>query len=98
MTQKRTYKVLAAIQKHDGSGEWFMKIGTGFLNRDNSINLFIDAIPVSGKSGVKLQIRELDERDLAQREAYRANNAIAASRAATADPSLGSTASESIPY
>lgn len=75
MVQKKMYKVLTPIQKHDGTGSWFMKIGSGFTNKDDSINLYVDVIPVGiapGK-GMTLQIRELDENDLRQREASRAN-------------------------
>jgi hypothetical protein len=70
---KRSYKVLAAIPKHDGTGEWFMKVGSGYTNRDESINLYIDAVPLGGTKGLRLQIRELDANDIARREAYRAN-------------------------
>jgi len=75
VVQKKMYKVLTPIQKHDGTGSWFMKIGSGFTNKDDSINLYVDVIPVGiapGK-GMTLQIRELDENDLRQREASRAN-------------------------
>jgi len=74
--QKKMYKVLTPIQKRDGSGSWFMKVGNGFTNKDDSINLYVDVIPVGiapGK-GMTLQIRELDDNDLRQREASRAGN------------------------
>lgn len=76
MLQKRRFKVLAALPRTDGQGEWFMRIGNGFENKDGSINVYLDVIPVSGNGsgkGLKLQIRELDENDLRQREAHRAN-------------------------
>lgn len=75
MVQKRMYKVLTPIPKRDGTGSWFMRIGNGFTNKDNSINVYLDAIPVGiqpGK-GMTLTIKELDENDLRQREAHRAN-------------------------
>ena len=34
----------------------FRRIGTGFVNRDASLNIFLDALPVSGK----LHIRDAD--------------------------------------
>lgn len=42
-----------------GSGEktkdkWWTRIGIGFVNRDNSINVVLDAIPLNGR----LQIRD----------------------------------------
>ena len=34
----------------------FRRVGTGFVNRDASLNVFLDALPVSGK----LHIRDLE--------------------------------------
>lgn len=74
--QKKMYKVLTPITKRDGQGSWFMKVGSGFTNKDDSINLYLDVVPVGiapGK-GMTLQIRELDENDLRQREQARTSN------------------------
>jgi hypothetical protein len=65
--QKRTFKVLAAIPKRDG-GHWWMRCGAGHTNKDDSINVYLDAIP----RDLKFTLRELDEEDLKRREAYRA--------------------------
>jgi hypothetical protein len=84
--EKKMYKVLTPIPKRDGSGSWFMKVGNGFTNKDNSINVYLDVIPVGiqpGK-GMTLTIMELDERDLKQREANRMKSSTAG-RPATAD-------------
>ncbi len=69
---KKTYKVLAMISKKDGGTHW-MRIGTAYQNKDDSINAYVDAFPREGK----LQIRELDEEDLRQRESGRAASATA---------------------
>ena len=61
---KRTFKVMAAIAKHDG-GHWWMRCGTGYMNRDNSINIYLDAMTRE----MKFTLRELDEEDLKRREA-----------------------------
>ena len=91
--QNKMYKVLTPITKRDG-GSWFMKIGSGYTNKDSSINLYLDAVPVGvapGK-GMTLQIRELDEADLRQREARRSGGEHAA-------PSATAThASEGVPF
>jgi hypothetical protein len=71
--EKRTFKVLAAIPKRDG-GHWWMKLGDGHTNKDDSINVYLDAVP----RDLKFQLRELDEDDLRRREAYRAAQAAAA--------------------
>jgi hypothetical protein len=85
--QKKMYKVLTPILKRDGQGSWFMKVGNGFTNKDDSINVYLDVIPVGiapGK-GMTLQIRELDENDLRQREASRASY----SRGTLGGPGIG---------
>jgi hypothetical protein len=102
MTQKKIYKVLTPIQKRDG-GTWFMKIGSGYTNKDDSINLYLDAIPVSGPpgKGMTIQIRELDENDLRQREANRAGygrTGAGGDAASTTGPTHALGASESVPF
>lgn len=66
MLQKQTFKVLAAIPKRDG-GHFWMRCGTGHTNKDDSINVYLDAVP----RDLKFTLRELDEEDLRKREAYR---------------------------
>ncbi|MEO7730912.1 MAG: hypothetical protein ABIY55_08075 [Kofleriaceae bacterium] len=70
MLQKKTFKVLAAIPKRDGT-QWWMKCGSAHTNKDDSINVYLDAVP----RDLKFQLRELDEEDLRRREAYRAGAA-----------------------
>lgn len=72
MQDKRIFKVLAPISKPEG-GTYWIRCGTGHLNRDNSINIYLDVMP----RDFKLTLRELDEEDLRRREAYRANQAAA---------------------
>ena len=67
--QKRTFKVLAAIPKRDG-GHWWMRCGAGHTNKDDSINVYLDAVP----RDLKFTLRELDDEDLRRREAYRATH------------------------
>ena len=95
MTQKKMYKVLVSIPKHDGTGEWSMRVGNAFENRDGSMNAYLDAVPthLNPKGGITLHIRELDERDLQQREAYRV-----AKQNRTASPAQPSSAAESLPF
>jgi len=70
--QKKMYKVLAPIQKQNNQGTFFMRVGSGYTNKDDSINLYLDVIPCGLEAGkLKLQIRELDENDLRQRETSR---------------------------
>jgi hypothetical protein len=61
---KKMMKVLCPIDKSDGSGAYWIRVGTAFLNRDQSINLYLDVLPKNGR----LQVRELDEDDLRERD------------------------------
>ena len=67
--QKKMYKVISAMEKK-GGGTYWMRIGSAFTNRDDSINLYLDAMPApNGNSRrYELQIRELDAEDLRRRE------------------------------
>jgi hypothetical protein len=62
------FKVISPIERRDGSKFW-MRCGSAFTNKDDSINVYLDAVPV-GK-GVTLQLRELTEEDLREREQRR---------------------------
>jgi len=42
---------------------WWLRIGSAWINADGSTNVYLDAYPTNGK----LQIRDLDERDLKPR-------------------------------
>jgi hypothetical protein len=82
---KRSFKVLAAIPKHDG-GHWWMRCGSAHTNRDNSINVYLDVIP----RDFKFTLRELDEEDLRKREVYRANAGTGAPGSAEPAPTATS--------
>ena len=62
--QKRMYKVLCPIERKDG-GTYWMRLGTGFTNKDDSLNIYLDAMPTKL---THLQIRPMDEEDLRRRE------------------------------
>ena len=57
--QSTMKKVLSPTEKKNG-GTYWLRIGSAFINRDGSTNVYLDAYPTNGK----LQIRDLDERDL----------------------------------
>ena len=56
--QKKNNKVVFALTERDGKTHW-TRVGVAWPNRDGSLTLQLDAIPVSGK----LQVREPQERD-----------------------------------
>ena len=55
------FKVLCPMESRTGH-KWWMRMGSAFTNKDNSINLYLDAIPT--KPGSHLQLRELTEEDM----------------------------------
>jgi len=55
---RKRFNVINPIERKDGKTSW-LKIGVGFPNKDNSINLYLDALPTNGR----LQLREADEDD-----------------------------------
>lgn len=89
------FKVLSAIERRDG-GTFWMRVGSGFTNRDNSVNIYLDVIP----KNFQLQLRELDEEDLRRREAHRAEASGASGDAMTppAPPPPGGTAETGLPF
>jgi hypothetical protein len=81
--QKQMFKVLTKVETK--TGHFWSRIGTGFRNRDDSINMLLHAMPFNGE----IQLRELDEEDLKRREEYasRANSRVPGAVAATShDP------------
>lgn len=96
MLQNKTFKVLAAIPKREG-GHWWMKCGSAHTNKDDSINVYLDAVP----RDLKFTLRELDEEDLRRREAYRAKLADPGAPAADGYRGLqggAATASGTVPF
>jgi hypothetical protein len=59
MYQQRStmLKVLCPVEGRNGKTFW-IRVGNAFVNRDGSINIYLNAYPMSGK----LQLRALDER------------------------------------
>jgi hypothetical protein len=56
--------VFAVVERGPGKSFW-VRVGVGFVNRDGSITLKLDAIPVNGT----LQVREWESRDDGARRA-----------------------------
>ena len=72
--QKRMFKVITPIDKKDG-GKYWMRVGSGFTNKDDSINIYLDAIPLGQGKEVTLQLREMTEEDFRRNNERR--NAVA---------------------
>lgn len=72
---KKMYKVLSPRDKN-GGGTYWMRVGSAFTNRDDSINLYIDAVPAPNPktNNYQFQIRELNDEDLRRRDEYNASH------------------------
>ncbi len=55
----KMFKVLCPVERKDG-GTFWMRVGSAFPNKDQSINLYLDALPLGHN---KLQIREMEDED-----------------------------------
>ncbi|MBX3248498.1 MAG: hypothetical protein KF901_15080 [Myxococcales bacterium] len=69
MNEKKSHKVVFALTERQGKTYW-MRVGVAWPNRDGSLTLQLDAIPISGK----LQVREPEVRDEAPWEPRRRPN------------------------
>ncbi len=56
--QKNIKAVYTVVERGQGKSFW-VRIGVGFTNRDGSLNLRLDAIPINGT----LQVREWEPYD-----------------------------------
>jgi hypothetical protein len=50
--EKRFQAVYAVVPKSDGK-DLFLRVGSAFPNRDGSLTLLLDAVPISGKLHVR---------------------------------------------
>lgn len=51
--KKTRLNVFTPVEKKDSKTFW-LRVGTAFTNKDGSINVYLDAVPLNGK----LQLRE----------------------------------------
>ena len=52
-------KVLCPLQNEKTGKTYWMRLGSAYVNRDGSYNVYLDAYPANGR----LQIRDLDDKD-----------------------------------
>ena len=90
MLGKKMFKVISPIEHKDGTTHW-MRVGSGFPNKDASINIYLDAVP----KDLKFQLREMTEEDFRTSESRRnARNGTSGE----APPSQASSANEPLPF
>lgn len=46
--------VFTVLERGDGKKSYWLKIGTAWVNKDRSLSVYLDALPINGK----LQVRE----------------------------------------
>jgi hypothetical protein len=71
------FKVITPIDRRDG-GKFWMRLGSAYVNKDNSINVYIDAVPVAptkDSQGLTLQLRELTDEEMRERNEKKASYA-----------------------
>ena len=89
---KKMFKVISPITNNKGETVYWMRIGNAFTNKDDSLNIYLDALPRT----FQLQLRELDEEDLRRRESHRNGSARGSQSANERSSSAG--AADPAPY
>ena len=67
---KKRWKVICPIEKKDGTGTHWARLGVAYGNKDESINLYLDSLPMNGR----LQLREWTEEELRERDLRRSSS------------------------
>lgn len=89
-TDRKRWDVITIREREGSDKKYWMKIGTAFVNRDGSFNLFLDAMPLDGKLHVR-EHKEFEEKHQAGNGAGavaepRGNDARRQLRGKTPDP------------
>ena len=74
--QKKTFKVISPVERRDGGGKWWMRCGIAYVNKDESINVYLEALPLMGNAkgdGVTLQLREFTAEEMRERAEKKAS-------------------------
>ena len=95
--QKQMFKLLSPMKRKDG-GTWWLRAGTGFRNQDNSINIFLDALPLQAGGECRFQLRAYDEDDLRKADERRGDPAAGALAAASPPRSPAGVGTDSVPF
>jgi hypothetical protein len=97
--QKRMFKVISPIEMK-GGGTYWLRCGTGFVNKDNSINVYLDAMPLRTKDGegVTLQLREFTDEELRERADKKATYAARGTLNFPSPNTNGPAQADSVPF
>jgi len=101
--QKEMFKVISPIEKH-GGGTYWLRCGIGYRNKDDSLNLYIQSLPVNTGTHkeLQLQVRLMTDEDFAPRNGASNGNGNGATRAAFhlphTNPTTESVAADGVPF
>jgi hypothetical protein len=72
-TESRGWKaVYTIVERPGGEKKKWVRIGNAFVNRDQSINVKLDAVPVNGA----IHIRDIDEEEIERSRQWREQRAL----------------------
>lgn len=73
MINGKMYKVMFPVDGPDGKATHWLRLGTAFTNKDESLNAYLDSLPVSmfASKQLRLVIREYSEEDLRRRDDFK---------------------------
>ena len=58
MSETQIKDVYTIIEQGDEEKGRWVRIGVGFVNRDDSINILLDALPMNGRLNVRNRVRK----------------------------------------
>ena len=73
MAEKAKFKVLYHIKKETRDGEektFFNRCGRGFVNKDGSINLFIESLPTGLNEETAFNLRDYEPKEKKERATF----------------------------
>jgi hypothetical protein len=94
------FKVISPIEKRDG-GKFWLRCGQAYVNKDNSINVYLDAMPLVAPKdgqGVTLQLRELTEEELRERAEKKATYSTRGTLDFNHAPATSAAGADSVPF
>lgn len=66
--------VFVISEREDEAGPYWSKVGVAFVNKDNSLNVILDAVPIAGK--LHIRDRKVKEPFQNQRRRYEKTNQL----------------------
>lgn len=61
MENKKRFNVYSIAQKNNANGAIWARAGTAFTNRDGSLNIYLDVLPLEGQLHLREAVVKRDE-------------------------------------